>query len=212
MQEDHGAGTPEVLADVAPEATIVEQDAILTTDANDPESEANDTAANTLDRKLKSENQSLRKRLREIESQLKEREEAELSESERIRRRMIELEEQVTKKDQAARDARLRAEIAANASTLGIVDVDAATRLLDTSVLEYDSDSDEWMGVQDALRDLSQQRPWLVTTAQSVASGANPTNPPMRRTRITRESLAKMTDAEIKNLPWEEVEAALTSK
>jgi len=206
MQEDTVSDTP-VVQNVAPEAPLTDNDSV---EAIDPESAA-ETTADNLDRKLKNENQSLRKRLRDIETLLKEKEEAELSETERMRRRVLELEETITVKEQVARDARLRADIIAQASTLGIVDVDAAALLLDKNALDYDSDSDSWNGVQEALRALAQERPWLVSNAASVASGANPTNAPMRRTRLTQEALSKMSKAEIASLAWEDVEAALSN-
>lgn len=160
------------------------------------------------DRKLTRENASLRKRLREIEAQVKAREEAELSEQERSQRRMVELEHELDAQRAALRDTRLRAAISAESTALGIVDTDAAARLLDTSALDYDEDRG-WEGVGDALRDLTHERPWLVSQQSQPAADANPANPARRRTRISRESLARMTQAEIDALPWEDVQAAL---
>ena len=197
--------TPVVEDAHAPEATPA--DTIVEATPESPEDSGDEQATSPLDRKLRSENQSLRKRLREIEAALKAREEAELSEQERAQRRMIELEEQVKTTTQRARDVALRAEITAAATRFGIVDVDAASRLLDTDALEYD-DTDGWVGVEDALRALTHDRPWLVQTAAPGAT-ANPTNPPRRRSTLTREALSKMSKAEIDALPWEDIEMAL---
>lgn len=207
-------------AEIAPEATIGDAPEATTTEpatiaddvtADGPESDAAE-ATSPHDRKLRSENQSLRKRLRDLEAQVKAREEAELSEQERMQRRMIELETQIETTRSKARDVALRAEIANRAATLGIVDVDAASRLLDLDALEYDDDAEGWIGVDDALRALTQDRPWLISTAAPAGSGANPTNPPRRRARVTREALSKMTQSEIDALPWEDVQAALAEQ
>jgi hypothetical protein len=200
--------TPEVTDAHAPEATHTEP---LTGEAptDSPEESSDEQATSPLDRKLRSENQSLRKRLRDLEAAQKAREEAELSEQERAQRRMIELEEQVKTTTQRARDAALRAEINAAATKFGIVDVDAASRLLDTNALEYD-DTDGWVGVDDALRTLTQDRPWLVqTNTHTPGATANPTNPPRRRSTLTKEALSKMSKAEVDALPWDDVLAAL---
>ena len=203
--------TPEVIDTHAPEATHAES--IMDTATTDsPEQSEDEQATSPHDRKLRSENQSLRKRLRDLEAAQKAREEAELSEQERAQRRMIELEEQVKMTTQRARDAALRAEINAAATKFGIVDVDAASRLLDTNTLEYD-DTDGWVGVDDALRALTQDRPWLVqTNTHTPGATANPTNPPRRRSTLTSEALSKMSKAEIDSLPWDEVTAALADK
>lgn len=198
--------TPAVEDAHAPEATPA--DTIVEATPDSPEESGDEQATSPLDRKLRSENQSLRKRLREIEAALKAREEAELSEQERAQRRMIELEEQVKTTKQRARDAALRAEITSASAKFGIVDVDAAARLLDTDALEYDDDAEGWLGVDEALRALTHDRPWLVQTAAPGAT-ANPTNPPRRRSTLTREALSKMSKAEIDALPWEDIEAAL---
>lgn len=74
-----------------------------------------------MDHRLTRENQSLRKRLRDLEAQVKAREEAELSEQERMQRPRIALETQVQTTRGKARDVALHAGIANRAATLGIV-------------------------------------------------------------------------------------------
>ena len=163
------------------------------------------------DRKLARENQALRKRLRDAEAAQREREEAELSEQERVKRRMVEMEQTLDATRAQVRDARLTAAISAKAPALGIVDVDAATRLLDLSDLDYDDDAG-WSGIGEALQALTVQRPWLVQTGTAPAMDANPANPARRRSRVTRDQLASMTQAEIDALPWEDVQAALAER
>ena len=200
---------PEATDAHAPEATHTNTNSVeVDTDA--PEATGDEQATSPHDRKLRSENQSLRKRLRELEAAQKAREEAELSEQERANRRMIELEEQVKTTEQRARAVSLRAEITAAANRFGIVDVDAAARLLDTDALEYDTDASGWVGIDDALRALTHDRPWLVQTATATPGAtAHPTNPPRRRQTLTREALSTMSKTEIDALPWDEIQAAL---
>lgn len=192
--EAQGATTTEAFAEV---------------DADGQEQSEDQATSTALDRKLTRENASLRKRLRELEAMQKEREEAELSEQERLQKRVMELQAQVDETAGKARQIRLRAEVTEHATTLGIVDIDAAYRLLDTSTLTYDDDADCWIGVDDALRALTHDKPWLVSSAQPAGAGSNPTNPPRRRARLTKEALSKMSTAEIDALPWEDVQAAL---
>ena len=188
----------------APEATPAEDSA----NTDSPESSDQATSA-ALDRKLAKENQSLRKRLRELESAQKERDEAELSEQERLQKRMVELEQQNTAMSERTRSVALRAEITVAAAKFGIVDADAAARLIDSSALEYD-DTDGWIGVDEALRSLTHDRPWLVSTATPNGVTANPTNPPRRRSSLTMEQLKGMSRAEIAAFSEEEVNAVMT--
>lgn len=171
--------------------------------------------APSLDRKLARENASWRKRVRDLEAQLKAREDADLSEQERAQRQMIELQEALESTRKQMRDTRLSATVAAEATKLGIVDVDAAARLLDTDSLDYD-DATGWTGIPEALRDLTQERPWLVQTGTVPGQDANPANPARRRSRITREQLAAMSQSEIDQLHadgrWDEVMAALAER
>jgi hypothetical protein len=85
--------------------------------------------------------------------------------------------------------------------------------LIDTSALEYDPEKNQWLGVEEAMSDLVEERPWLVRAQQKPAppKETSPANPARRRTRLTREALAKMTQAEIDALPWDDVQAALAS-
>jgi hypothetical protein len=166
------------------------------------------------DRKLARENQALRKRLREAEAAQREREEAELSEQERVKRRMVEMEQTLDATRAQVRDARLTAAISATAPKYGITDpvaISDAARLLDLSDLDYDDDAG-WSGIGEALQALTVERPWLVQTGTAPAMDANPANPARRRSRVTKEQLASMTQAEIDALPMEDVMAALSER
>lgn len=175
---------------------------------------ADEPKPNALDRKLTKENASLRKRLREVEASLKERELAEMSEQERQAKRLEELQERYTATEQRLRESALHLSVSAAATRLNIVDPDAAVKLIDTSTLDYDEDNNRWDGIEDALSVLVEERPWLVKPAAPAQTPkeSSPANPARRRTRLTRDALAKMTDAEISALPWEDVHAALQSE
>ena len=167
-----------------------------------------------VDRKLTKENSSLRKRLREVEAALKQREEAEMSEQEKQAHRLAELQDRYSAAEQRLRESALHLSVSSAANRLNIVDPDAAVKLVDTSTLEYDEESNKWDGIDDALAALVEERPWLVKPAAPTPTPkeTSPANPARRRARLTRESLAKMTDAEIAALPWEDVHAALQSE
>lgn len=206
------------MADVEPDPVVVEAEVTEDTrpglepdreDDKKPEAEKKNTA---LDRKLTKENSSLRKRLREVESALKAREEAELSEQERQARRLKELEEKYTSAEQRLRESALHLSVSSEASRLNIVDPDAAVKLIDTSTLEYDEEENKWDGISEALSVLVEDKPWLVRPAQTpAAKESSPANPARRRTRLTREALGKMSQAEIDALPKEDIYAALAS-
>jgi hypothetical protein len=178
----------------------------------DREDEKPEPKPSAQDRKLTKENASLRKRLREVESVLKAREEADLSEQERQARRLSELEAKYSDAEQRLRESALSLSVSSEAQKLNVVDPDAAVKLIDTSVLEYDPESNKWDGIDEALAALVEDRPWLVKQSQpSAPKETSPANPARRRNRLTREALAQMTDAEIAALPWEDVHAALQS-
>ena len=162
------------------------------------------------ERKLTSENRGLRKRLRELEAKEAERATAEMTDTERLTMQLADKTKALQDRDDRIRSLALSTQIAASASKFGIVDTDAATKLVDVTDLEYDDETARWVGVDDALRSLAQDRPWL-TAGQSNATGTNPTNPPRRRSTLTADDLRKMTDVEIDALSEDEINAALTN-
>jgi hypothetical protein len=79
-------------------------------------------------------------RLSEFEKAEKERQDAQLSEIERTKKQHAELQAQHSAYQQQMQDRLVRYELEKQAHTLGIIDPDAAARLLDRSELEYDDD------------------------------------------------------------------------
>lgn len=194
-----------------PESAVTEAPAALEAPAQENDDEAAKRAA--LDRKLTRENQALRKRAKEAEAKVKEYEEASLSEKERQERRLQELVEQNRQYETRLRESSLSLAVSAEAARLNIVDPDAAVKLLDSSSIEWDNDTNSWQGVDEAMAALVEDRPYLVRPEQKATPTPKdaPANPSRRRTRLTREALSKMSQAEIDALPWEDVQAALAS-
>lgn len=165
-----------------------------------------------LDKKLTRENQALRKRMREAEAKVKEYEEAQLSEQEKQQRRLAELEDRAKGYEARLRESSLNLAVSSAVTRFNIIDPDVV-KLLDTGTLEYDDEIGEWIGIDDAIAALVEEKPWLVRPEPkaSAPKDANPANPARRRTRLTRDALAKMSQAEIDALPKEELDAALAS-
>jgi hypothetical protein len=199
---DEPDGTLTDPADAPPEGTPETE--------QDPEPQAGDGSDAEL-RKTRREAQGLRRRIREYEESEKARKEAELTESEKAEHRIKELEKALESRDARVRESALRSEVVTAAQRLGIVDPDAAFRLLDTDGLDYDEDKAHWDGVDDALRSLAQERPWL-TTLPSSGGGANPSNPSRPRSSLTIDQLKKMTLAEVQAIPQEQIDAVLSGK
>src|ERR1035437_9034063 len=145
----------------------------------DPEDDADGQAPdahNAEMRKRNRENQGLRRRNKELEAEKQARIDADLTEGEKLANRIKELEAERDADRKRARDASLRSDVMAAASRLGIIDPDAAFKLVDHSGLEYDADESRWDGVDKALRDLLADRPYLLASAAPATGGANPSN------------------------------------
>ena len=127
--------------------------------------------------------------------------------------------------EERARLLEVRLEVERCARRAGVVDEDAAYRLMDLQELEYDA-AGKPANVEELLQKLLETRPWLRTGAHTGASpdafgktdgasangsvaGASPANPPRDAVRaMTRDAIRRMTPDQI-NANWEAVEAAL---
>jgi small-conductance mechanosensitive channel len=127
-------------------------------------------------RKLRAEAAEYRKRLRELEGRVKAEEEAKMTEQERLQKRLAELERKEAEYQQVLQARTLEYEVKLQASKLGVVDPDAAYRLLDVKQIEFDDDGKP-TNIEKALKDLVAKKPYL------VASGGvpSPTNPAQGR-------------------------------
>jgi hypothetical protein len=202
----------EVPAVVEPESDVTQVSPVL--EAAEQENGDDDEAAKraAIDRKLARENQVLRKRAKEAEAKVREFEEASLSEKERQERRLQELEESNRQYEARLRESSLSLAVASEAGRLNIIDPKVALKLLDSSSVEWDPDTNSHVGVAEAMEALIDEHPYIVRAEPKPAAPKDaPANPSRRRTRLTREALSNMTDAEIMALPKEDIHAALAA-
>lgn len=116
-------------------------------------------------RKLRSEAKQLRKRLQTAEGELKKRQDTDLTDQERLTKQHEELKTQIGGLEHDNRT--LRVQVAA--SKLGILDPDAASRLIDWDTVDDPSDQKQ---VVRALKALVSEKPWLAGTSSGADGGA----------------------------------------
>jgi hypothetical protein len=102
------------------------------------------------------------------------------------------------------REALFAAEAARAARELGLVDEDAAVRLLDRAAVQTGDDGRP-VNLPALLADMARKRPWL---AGGTAEPATAANPAASRRRLTRDDVRRMTADEI-NADWDAVQIAL---
>jgi len=124
-------------------------------------------------RKLRAEAAENRKRLRELEAKVKADEDAKLTEQERLQKRIAELEKKDSEYQQTLQERTVRYEVMLTANKLGIVDPDAAFRLLDISSLEFDEDGKP-NNIEKVLKKLVSDKPYLIGSGGGSASPTNP--------------------------------------
>jgi hypothetical protein len=125
-------------------------------------------------KRLRAEAAEYRKRLRELEQTVKQHEEAKLSETERLQKRLAELEREQAAWQRERQERTLKYETMLAASRLGIVDPEAAYRLLDLSKVEFDDDGNP-TNLDKALQELLKAKPYLA--GHATAGAGSPTNP-----------------------------------
>lgn len=123
-------------------------------------------------RKLRAEAAEYRKRLRELESKVKAEEEAKLTEQERLQKRLAELERKETEYQQLLQGRTLEYEVKLHAARLGVVDPEAAYRLLDVKQIEFDEDGKP-VNVEKVMRELIAKKPYLAG-GNGAMSATNP--------------------------------------
>jgi predicted phage gp36 major capsid-like protein len=119
--------------------------------------------------------------------------------------------------EERARSLEVRLQVERCARRAGVVDEDAAYRLMDLQELEYDA-AGRPANVEELMQRLLEARPWLrrggagpdgAPAAGPGAAGASPANPPRDAVRsMSRDAIRRMTPDQI-NANWEAVEAAL---
>jgi FKBP-type peptidyl-prolyl cis-trans isomerase len=180
------------------------------TTTTDPQAGESPPESISLDeaRKLRSEAANLRKRLKELDAAhnelktFKEQTEASrLSDTEKQAFAQKKLEQQLAEHQSSnsellrqLQETRIDREVVRQASKLNIIDVDAASRLIDGSRIDYDENGQP-TNIPDLLKDLVKQRPWLAGKGQLPSSGGA-TNPSRSQTsgpqEITKEYVAQI--------------------
>ena len=168
----------------APEGQVPEGEVETGAEGQEPEAEQRTFDAAYV-QKLRKEAAEYRKRLRELEKALKEKEEAELSEQERLQRRVAEYEARLAELERERQERTLQYEVKLRAAAMGIVDPDAAWRLLDLAAIEFDEDGMP-VNIDEALEALVKAKPYLRSQA---APQVAPTNPPRKAQVFTRSQL-----------------------
>lgn len=138
-------------------------------------------------KKLRGEAAEYRRRLRELEQVVKQYEDAKLSETERLQKRLADLEQEQLAHQQERQERIVRYETMLAASKLGIIDPDAAYRLLDLASLEYNEDGTP-KNLEKALRDLTRAKPYLVGAPSNAVT--NPATGQRRAGTFTRQQIA----------------------
>lgn len=130
------------------------------------------------------EAQNIRKRLRELEAAEEERRKAELTELERLKAERDKLAEEHARLTAQLRDTIARNEVFAAATRLGAVDPEAVYALL--GPIEFDDDGRP-RDVEDRVRELLRQKPYLVGERTAVTNAARGPAPAVSREQELRE-------------------------
>lgn len=89
-----------------------------------------------------------------------------------------ELEKQLVVVKESARTASLKSRVGLAARDLKIIDADAALLLLEKDTLTFNEETNEYEGIEDALKKLVEAKPYLVGNV--LQSATKPTNPPRK--------------------------------
>jgi hypothetical protein len=120
-------------------------------------------------KKLRSESQNLRARLKTFEEEQRKADEAKLSEQERLTKRLTETESAKADLEARIKDLTIRDATRGAAAKLGYANPDMAYRLLDHSGLEVDSDGTV-KNVEQQLAALAKSDPYLIAASRPAGS------------------------------------------
>ncbi len=119
-------------------------------------------------RKLRSEAANLRKRMKAYEDAEQAAKDAQLSEVERLKKQQGDLQAQHETYVRQAQERIVRYEVERQAAKLGIIDTDAAAKLIDWAELEYDDDGTP-KNAEKVLQALLKAKPYLAGQQQQQA-------------------------------------------
>lgn len=153
-----------------------------------------------------------RKKRQAAEAKVSEFEKAAMSEAERVKAEADEARRQAEGARQELRTTRVEYAVRAKASEMGVVDPEAAFRLLDLGEFDPDDPAALAKQVEAALADLVARKPYL----KGATNATSPANGPTRTAAgLSADDLRKMTQEEVA-AAWrerpEEVMAALRNQ
>lgn len=152
-----------------------------------PQSQADEGQHETISleeaRKLRSEAQNLRKREKDIAAQLKSYQDAEqaakdaqLNETERLKKQHADLQSKYETEVRQMQERVVRYEVEAQAHRLGIIDPEAAAKLLDWAELEYEDDGTP-KNAEELLKKLVKNKPYLKAPEPATPQAQPETTP-----------------------------------
>lgn len=146
-----------------------------------------------------------RKKRQQFEARLAEIEKAQMSETERAKAEAAEAVKRAEDAEARLKALTLRSIVTERAAAAGVIDPDAAFRLLE---VEFDLDGDLKAQADAAITALVAERKYLVATPAAPAT--SPANGQTRTgTKLTLDDLKQMTREQISALPKEEVDSVL---
>lgn len=190
---------PQVGGTATPEPQVGEQP------AGDPQVGEAPQSALTLEqaldalRKARAEAADHRTARRALEAKQQEVDRAQLSKEEQLALKISDLERTLSEREQTYQEARVMAAVERAATKMGIVDSDAAYKLLDLDQLETD-DSGNPKNMDALLRALVAKRPYL-----QGSPPVSPTNPNLNHSRGTGIRASQLSDIDY----WEKNKAAI---
>jgi hypothetical protein len=176
------------------------------TPSTEPQAGESQTISLEEAKKLRSEAQNLRKRMKAYEDAERQVQEAQLSETERLKKQHSDLQAQHDTYTRQMQERIVRYEVERQATQLGIIDPDAAVRLLDWSELEYDEQGTP-TNTEKLLQALIKKRTYLAPSAQQetparVGAPVIPAMNPGRSTLSAPNSLPPGKHMTLKDVPW----------
>ena len=150
-------------------------------------------------KKTNSESAGHRLKAKELD-ELKAQIEAEkLSETEKLQKKISDLQSQHDTLTRQQQERIVSYEVRLQAASMGVVDPDAAARLLDWSEIDYD-DNGSPTNVEDLLKKLLKSKPYLAGKQSASSTSGGATNPPRSQSTapqaLSHEVIAKMTREE----------------
>lgn len=154
-------------------------------DNQDPEAlkkalDAERKARREAERSAKAEKDELER----LRKEKQEREDAEKTELEKAQAEVERVKREAAEKDEALKSERIRNSVILAASSLNIVDPDAAEKLLDKSAITF-ADDGKPENISELLNELIKSRPWLVKAKDGGSDGPPPSPKPGEQPQMT---------------------------